>query len=294
MGGFRNDGIDHCNKMFSFSTGLQSHEEHYYWSEQMKIFSKIFHKTKYLSIFIAVVLLSHAPVRAQEQPLTPRQILDKVDDLFRSKSSQALATMTVTTTHWKRSLSLEMWSKGKEQSLFRILAPKKEKGTATLRSGNDIWNYLPKVKRVIKLPSSMMAASWMGSHFTNDDLVKESRMADDYTFEITFIGEGEGEQIVEVTCHPKPEAAVVWGKVLVRARLKDYIPLFVKYFDEDLRLARTMTFSQVSELGGRLIPAVVTMVPEEKPEESTIIHYEKMDFDIDLKDDFFSLRTLQK
>ncbi len=91
-----------------------------------------------------------------------------------------------------------------------------------------------------------------------------------------------------------PEAAVVWGKVLVRARLKDYIPLFVKYFDEDLRLARTMTFSQVSELGGRLIPAVVTMVPEEKPEESTIIHYEKMDFDIDLKDDFFSLRTLQK
>jgi len=237
--------------------------------------------------FLIICLLTLLPVssllRAQEQPLTPRQIL-----------SQGLATMTVTTTHWKRSLSLEMWSKGKEKSLFRILAPKKEKGTATLRSGNDIWNYLPKVKRVIKLPSSMMAASWMGSHFTNDDLVKESRMADDYTFEITFIGEGEGEQIVEVTCHPKPEAAVVWGKVLVRARLKDYIPLFVKYFDEDLRLARTMTFSQVSELGGRLIPAVVTMVPEEKPEESTIIHYEKMDFDIDLKDDFFSLRTLQK
>ncbi len=248
--------------------------------------------------FLIICLLTLLPVssllRAQEQPLTPRQILDKVDDLFRSRSSQGLATMTVTTTHWKRSLSLEMWSKGKEKSLFRILAPKKEKGTATLRSGNDIWNYLPKVKRVIKLPSSMMAASWMGSHFTNDDLVKESRMADDYTFEITFIGEGEGEQIVEVTCHPKPEAAVVWGKVLVRARLQDYIPLFVKYFDEDLRLARTMTFSQVSELGGRLIPAVVTMVPEEKPEESTIIHYEKMDFDIDLKDDFFSLRTLQK
>jgi hypothetical protein len=260
----------------------------------MKRFLKLLMKTGYLLFLVLGFLLNQAPAEAQEQPLTPKQILDKVDDLFRSQSSHGFATMTVATAHWKRSLSLEMWSKGKEKSLVRILAPKKEKGTATLRSGNDIWNYLPKVKRVIKLPSSMMAASWMGSHFTNDDLVKESRMADDYTFEITFIGEGEGEEIVEVTCHPKPEAAVVWGKVLVRARMKDYIPLFVKYFDEDLRLARTMIFSQISELGGRLIPAMVTMVPEEKPEESTNIHYEKMDYDIDLKDDFFSLRTLQR
>jgi hypothetical protein len=248
--------------------------------------------------FFIICLLSllpiNAPLMAQEKPLTPKQILDKVDDLFRSQSSHGFATMTVATAHWKRSLSLEMWSKGKEKSLVRILAPKKEKGTATLRSVNDIWNYLPKVKRVIKLPSSMMAASWMGSHFTNDDLVKESRMAEDYTFEITFMGEDDGEKIVEVTCHPKPEAAVVWGKVLVRARMKDYLPLFVKYFDEDLRLARTMTFSRVAELGGRLIPAMVTMVPEEKPEESTIINYEKMEFDIGLEDDFFSLRTLQR
>jgi outer membrane lipoprotein-sorting protein len=248
--------------------------------------------------FLIVCLLTLLPVssllQAQEQPLTPKQILDKVDDLFRSQSSHGLATMTVVTAHWKRSLTLEMWSKGKDKSLVRILAPKKEKGTTTLRSGNDIWNYLPKVKKVIKLPSSMMAASWMGSHFTNDDLVKESRMADDYTFELTFRGEVAGDEIVEVTCHPKPEAAVVWGKVLVRARLQDYLPLFVKYFDEDLQLARTMTFSQVSELGGRVLPALVAMVPEEKPEESTVIHYEKMEFDIGLKDDFFSLRTLQK
>ncbi len=257
------------------------------------IIRKVLKGTFFIIYFLALLTVN-SPLRAQEQSLTPRQILDKVDDLFRSKSSHGFATMTVATAHWKRSLSLEMWSKGKEKSLVRILAPKKEKGTATLRSGNDIWNYLPKVKRVIKLPSSMMAASWMGSHFTNDDLVKESRMADDYTFEITFMGEGDGEEIVEVTCHPKPEAAVVWGKVLVRARMKDYLPLFVKYFDEDLRLARTMTFSRVAELGGRLIPAMVTMVPEEKPEESTIINYEKMEFDIGLQDDFFSLRILQR
>lgn len=111
-----------------------------------------------------------------------------MDDLFRGKSSQGLMTMTVVTKHWKRTLTMQWWSKGKDRSLVRILAPKKEAGTATLRVGNDVWNYLPKVKRVIKLPSSMMSGSWMGSHFTNDDLVKESRMADDYTFKITFQG----------------------------------------------------------------------------------------------------------
>ncbi|UCG11752.1 MAG: outer membrane lipoprotein-sorting protein [Deltaproteobacteria bacterium] len=235
-----------------------------------------------------------APVLAQELSLTPRQILDKVDDLFRGRSSFGLGTMTVTTAHWKRSLKMEFWSKGKDKSLIRILAPKKEKGTATLRSGNDMWNYLPKVKRVIKLPSSMMADSWMGSHFTNDDLVKESRMADDYTFELTFYGEKDSQEIVEVTCRPKPEAAVVWGKVLVTALRKEYLPIFIRYFDEDIRLARTMTFSQVTELGGRRIPSVVTMVPEDKPEESTVIMYEKMDFNIGLDDGFFSLRTLQR
>ena len=126
------------------------------------------------------------PVRAQE--LTAREMLDKVDDLYRGVSSQGKMTMTIVTAHWTRSLSLEFQSKGKDKSLVRILAPVKEKGTATLRSGNEIWNYLPKVNRVVKLPSSMMSASWMGSHFTNDDLVKQSRFTEDYTFQIGFQG----------------------------------------------------------------------------------------------------------
>ena len=245
---------------------------------------------------ICVLLLWPAGVLPQEpeKPLTAKEILDKVDDLFRGRSSRGLATMTVTTAHWKRSLKMEMWSKGKDKSFIRILAPKKEKGTTTLRSGNDIWNYLPKVKRVIKLPSSMMGASWMGSHFNNDDLVKESRMANDYTFQITSGGQMEGQEIVEITCHPKPEAAVVWGKVLVIANRRSYLPQSITYFDEDLRLTRTMTFTQVAELGSRRLPTVVTMVPEDKSGESTVIHYQEMRFNIDLDDGFFSLRTLQR
>ncbi len=242
---------------------------------------------------LVLVFPSAQPVRCGGK-LSPKEILDRVDDLFRGISSHGRMTMKITTAHWKRSLTLEFWSEGKEKSLIRILAPKKEKGTATLRVGNDMWNYLPKVKRIIKLPSSMMSASWMGSHFTNDDLVKESRMAEDYTFEVTFEGEREGHKIVEVTCHPKPDAAVVWGKVVVTVRRVDYLPLNCIYYDEDLYRARTMIFSKIGRFGERRLPTVMTVVPEDKPNEKTEVVYEEMTFDLDLPPQTFSLRSLQR
>jgi outer membrane lipoprotein-sorting protein len=226
--------------------------------------------------------------------MTPREILDRVDDLFRGKSSRGEMTMAIATAHWTRTLSLEFWSEGKDKSLIRILAPKKEQGTATLRVGNDIWNFLPKVKRVIKLPSSMMSASWMGSHFTNDDLVKESRMTEDYTFEVTHQGEREGREIVEVTCLPKPDAPVVWGKVIVTVRTKDYLPLTSRYYDEDMKLARTMTFSDIGPLGGRTLPKRMTVIPADKPDEKTEVTYTEITFDPVLPAETFSLRYLLK
>jgi len=229
-----------------------------------------------------------------KQKLTPKEILDYVDDLYRGESSYAKMTMKVQTEHWTREMKMEGWSEGKEKSLFRILAPKKEKGMATLKSGENIWNYLPKVKRVIKLPSSMMGGSWMGSHLTNDDLVKESRMAEDYTFENTFRGERGGQAVVEITCTPKPKAAVVWGKVVVEVRDGDYMPLKLLYYDEDMELARTMTFEEIKKLGGRMLPSVMKVVPADKPGEYTLFTYEKVEFDIKLKKDIFSLRNLQR
>jgi len=202
--------------------------------------------------------------------------------------------MTIVTAHWTRTLRLEFWNKGKDKSLIRILAPEKEAGTATLRVGNEIWNYLPKVNRVIKLPSSMMSASWMGSHFTNNDLVKESRFTEDYTFEKGFEGAREGVQVIEIDCRPKPEAAVVWGRVTVAVRQHDYLPLESKYYDEDLNLARTMTFSRIQEMAGRTMPTVMTVVPADKPEEKTVVDYEEIAFDLDLSDEVFSLRQLKK
>jgi outer membrane lipoprotein-sorting protein len=234
------------------------------------------------------------PLQAQAGELTPREILDRVDDTWRGNSGRGKMRMQVVTEHWNRELTIEFWSQGKEKSLMRILAPLKEKGTATLMVDDNIWNYLPKVKRTIKVPSSMMGGSWMGSHFTNDDLVKDSRMADDYNFEVTFEGERDGKKVVELTCIPKEEAAVVWGKVVVTAQTDFWIPLEMKYFDEDLDLARVMTFSDVRKVGGRRVPLRATMVPTDKPNESTTVIYDEIEFDVKLNPSLFSKRNLQR
>jgi hypothetical protein len=225
------------------------------------------HRARFALILLcAIVFASDA---RGEELLGPRQILDHVDDLFRGTASHGTMTMTITTAHWTRALSLEFWSRGTDKFLVRILAPIKEEGTGTLRVGNDLWNYLPKVKRVIKLPSSMLSAAWMGSHFTNNDLVKQSRMTDDYTFEQSFAGVRDGEEVVEITCLPKPDAAVVWGKVIVRVRRRDYLPLAIHYYDEKLQPVRTMTFGDFKTLGGRLLPSTMAVVPADKPRSSS-------------------------
>lgn len=250
-----------------------------------------------LCFLLPLLLLQTAKARAADAPdplPSAEAILNRVDDLYRGESSQGRMTMKIVTEHWTRNLELEFWAKGKDRSLIRILAPRKEKGTATLRVGNDIWNYLPKVNRVIKLPSSMMSASWMGSHFTNDDLVKESRFTEDYTFEITFEGRRDGREVVDITCAPKPEAAVVWGKVVVTVRGVDYLPLQSVYFDEDMDPARSMTFDAIKELGGRMLPSRLTVQPEHEPDQRTVVTYQAIDFNVDLKDSFFSLRTLRR
>ncbi|MEW5733263.1 MAG: outer membrane lipoprotein-sorting protein [Thermodesulfobacteriota bacterium] len=243
-------------------------------------------------LIAALLLLPLLPGRALA--LSASEILDRVDDLYRGKSSSGKMTMAITTEHWQRTLSMDMWSKGKDMSLIRITAPAKEQGTATLRVKNEIWNYLPKVNRVIKLPSSMMSASWMGSHFTNDDLVKESRFTDDYTFSVTGERKENGHTIVDITCIPKPDAAVVWGKVVVTADADEFLPLKSLYYDEDGDLARTMVFSDVQKMGDRILPLSLVIYPADKPKEKTEVHYDQINFDQDLPDDFFSLRNLQK
>jgi hypothetical protein len=236
-------------------------------------------------------LFASGKIEAQE---TPREIIDRVDRILRGESSHGLATMEVVTEHWQRSLTMEMWSLGTEYSLVRITAPRKEAGTATLKSGDDIWNYLPRVDRTIKIPASLMMGSWMGSHFTNDDLVKESRLVEDYEIEIGFEGVREGDdEVWEFVLTPKPEAAVVWSRIEFQVRKDDLMPTWARYYDDDGELVRILEYSDYREMGGRLVPAVMVMVPQDKPDERTSVRYSQLDFDIDIDEDFFSLRALQ-
>lgn len=243
---------------------------------------------------LAVLLMGLFPARGVSQvPRTPREIIDHVDRLLRGRSSTGRIRMEIETAHWSRSMELEVWSLGRDYSLIRVLSPRSEAGTATLMSGDQVWNYLPRADRTIKIPPSMMMGSWMGSHFTNDDLVKERQLVDDYDITLSFEGEGEGTEIWEFTLMPKPEAAVVWSKVVYQVRKADMMPIQVLYYDEDGAVARTMTFSDFRTMGGRLVPAVMTVEPADKPGEYTRVVYEDLEFDVDLSEDFFSLRNLR-
>jgi outer membrane lipoprotein-sorting protein len=223
-----------------------------------------------------------------------KKILRELDDMWRGSSSYTVFTMKVKTAHYTREMKLEGWSKGKEKSLVRILRPLKEKGTATLKSGNNIYSYLPRTDRTIRLTSGMMMGSWMGSHFTNDDLVKESRMEDDYVPSISFEGERDGMEIMEFTLTPKPDAPVVWGKIVAIVLAEDYIPLKYFYYDEDMNIARTFLFSKVEQLSGRPRPKLMKVIPADKPEEYTELIYEELELGIPIDEEFFSIANLKR
>jgi outer membrane lipoprotein-sorting protein len=238
-----------------------------------------------------VAALWVTPCFAQE---SARDIMQRVDRLLRGDSSHGVATMEVVTEHWERRITMELWSLGTDYSLVRVQAPAKEAGTATLMADKDIWNYLPKVDRTIKVPVSMMAGSWMGSHFTNDDLVKESQIVDDYDIEIAFDGERDGTVVWEFRLTPKPEAAVVWGHVEFQVRQGDTMPIWARYYDEDGGLARTMRYMEFKNFGGRTVPSVMEMRPEDKPSEHTTVRYQELEFDIKIDQSFFSLQNLKR
>ena len=169
----------------------------------------------------------------------------------------------------------------------------KEKGTATLRIGNEMWNYLPKTDKVMKIPPSMMMGSWMGSDFTNDDIVKESSMREDYTYEF-FSPDEPKEDLIYIELIPKEDTPVVWGKIETAVRSKDYLPVWQKFYDEKGNLMRIMEFKEIKEMGGRTIPTVMELTPQDEEGHKTIVRYLEAKFNIELDDDTFTLRNLQK
>jgi len=245
------------------------------------------------SLFVLLTLLTFL-IPGISSAATAQEILERVDDLWRGESSFAEMTMEIKTEHYERSMKLKAWSLGKDHSLMLITYPPKDRGVATLKVDKDIWNYLPRVNRVIRVPTSMMMANWMGSHFTNDDLIKESRMSEDYESEVTFEGPRDGITIYELTLVPRPDAPVVWGRIEFTVIQETLIPIHGLYYDEEGLLTRTMLFSDVKTMAGREVPAVMTLIPEDKPEERTVITYDSLDLDLDLDKGFFSRANITR
>lgn len=215
-------------------------------------------------------------------------VVRHIDALWRGETSHAEMTMTVKTQHYEREMSLEAWSKGQDYSLVVIRAPKKDEGIATLKVKDQIWNYLPKINRVTKVPTSMMSGSWMGSHFTNDDLVKESTFEADY--EVSLSGE-DGRFLLVFS--PRANAAVVWGRVEMWVDGSSWIPESAVYYDEDQVPVRTLVFSDPARIGDRDIPMKMTLQPTDKPDESTVLNYHSLTLGVPVSEDWFSLQALK-
>ena len=250
---------------------------------------------KRIFILIAIVaLLAGGAFSALAQEMTADEIVRKAEDIMRGSSNIGVMSMHIVNPNWERTLEMKYWEKGKDRSLVKITAPAKEAGTVSLKVDNNMWNYLPSVEKVIKIPPSMMMQSWMGSDFTNDDLVRESSIVDDY--DPALLGTESLEQgeayLLELTA--KPEAPVVWGKINIFIRVEDFAPLRYEYFDEDGEMIRVMYMSEIRVIDGRSYPTVWTMEPINEEGKKTIITVHEINFDVPVDDSIFNLSNLKR
>jgi len=219
-------------------------------------------------------------------------LLRRLDDMYRSKSSIATIEITIVTPKATRSLRAKTWSKGVDKALIVIEAPAREAGTATLKVGNNLWNYLPRIARTIRVPPSMMRGAWMGSDLTNDDLVKESSYREDFVSRVVGPSAAPAGWLIEMKA--KPGVVGLWERMEFVVSEDGSIPLVARYFDRKGRLARTMTFDEVRDFGARRIPARMVLVPADEVGRRTEMRYLDIAFDVDVPDSTFSLSTLER
>jgi len=235
---------------------------------------------------------STTPARGASSPAAQKNV-DQVARLYSSNSSIATVKMEIENENGAKALSMKIWSLG-EKVLVRIDSPQDEAGTAILKVGSQVWYYLPKTDRTVKLPTSMTMSSWMGSAFTIDDLVKQSFLARDYTITTSFAGERSAVAVYEYTLTPKPEAVVVWGKIVLQIRQVNLMPAWQGYYDEDNKLVRELSFADYKTMGTRLVPTRLVMQSADKPGEQTTVVYEDIRFDVPIGEETFSLPHLKQ
>lgn len=241
-------------------------------------------------IILLIVLMGFFSAEALAQD--PREIIRKTEHNMRGDMSYMEMSMQVVRPRYTREITMRSWSLGDDYSLVYVTAPARDEGTAFLKRGKEMWNYQPNIDRTIKMPPSMLSQSWMGSDFTNDDLINASSLADDFSH--TYIGtetfDGHACHVIELV--PHPDNPVVYDKSLYWISKEYHLPVKNENFDEYGDLVNTIFFQDIKKMGGRYLPAVMKIVPADRDNQQTVITTHSADFNIDIREDFFSTQNL--
>lgn len=222
------------------------------------------------------------------------EIVRKAEQKIRGESSRGEMEMKIVRPTWQRTISFKTWTKTTEYSLTLITAPAKEEGQTFLKRQNELWQYDPTINRMIKLPPSMMSQGWMGSDFSNDDILKESSMSKDYNHQILAEETYDGSETYKIELTPKEDAAVVWGKIIKWISKDEFLQLKSEYYDVDDYLIKTETASDIKTMGGRVIPTYFEIIPADEEGNKTIMIIEDIEFNIGINNSFFSQQNMKQ
>lgn len=223
-----------------------------------------------------------------------RSIIKKMDEKFRGNSSAVTMTIRIERARFQRTMQVESWEDSvKDKSFIRVLKPDKDRGVTFLKDKTNFWQYVPSIAQEIKIEGSLMQDSWMGSDFSNDDLVRSTSIVDDYDHTML---KSESADLYKISMIPKPSAAVVWSKVIVDIRKNDLLPSRQEFYDHKNRIKRVMEFSDFKTMGGKFLPAKTIMhsIENDKVVSRTIMIYDKAQFDIPIADSIFSKANLRR
>lgn len=231
---------------------------------------------------------------SQAQTVDATEIIRKADAKLKGLTNKAEMKMTIIRPTWTREMTMKSWGKGDDYALALVTAPERDKGTAFLKRGKEVWNWQPTIDRVIKMPPSMMSQSWLGSDFKNDDLVQQTSIVLDFSHKLLGSETIDGKPCYKIELIPHEDAAVVWGKIISWIDKKDYLELKVEFYDEEGYLVNTMLGKNVKNLGGKLLPSRMEVIPADEPGNKTILEYLWIEFDKPIDDSFFSVQNMKK
>lgn len=232
------------------------------------------------------------PLLAGAQSAT--EIVTRADAHLRGASSEAEMSMQIVRPNWQRTIRMKSWALGTAYSMILISEPARDRGTVFLKRENEIWHWVPSIGRTVRMPPSMMAQSWMGSDFTNDDLVRESSIVHDYTHALVRSEPLQGETCYVIDLMPRPNAAVVWGRVRMWITQRDYLQLRTELYDEDDELVQIIEGSNIRTFDGRRLPARMTLIPQDRRGHQTVLEYHSLSFSTNLTPAFFTQHNMRR